>query len=96
LTALVALAAPTVLPGLRLRDLLRTRLSRAVRRWYPSVTALAVLAPLAGVVVPSPATGLGFAPAPLLFVDRGGSRVALRPVVLDGAPPTPPLASVPP
>ncbi|WP_278235987.1 DUF624 domain-containing protein [Isoptericola sp. AK164] len=87
LTALVALAAIPVLPGVRLRDLLRTSLYLAVRRWYLSVTALAVLGLLAGVVVTSPAIGLGFATAPLLFVVWGGCRVALRSVVPDGATP---------
>lgn len=87
LTALVALAAVPVLPGVRLRDLLRTSLYLAVRKWYVSVLALAVLGLLAGVVVMRPAVGLGFAAAPLLFVVWGGCRAALRSVVPDGVTP---------
>lgn len=86
LTAVVALAAVPELPGVRLRDLLRTSLYLAVRRWYLSLPALAVLGLLAGIVATRPAVGLGFVAAPLLFVVWGGCRFALRSVVPDGGP----------
>ncbi|WP_277212146.1 ferredoxin-NADPH reductase [Isoptericola croceus] len=84
-TSVVALVAVPELPGTRLRDLLRVSLFLAVRRWYFSAAALAVLGLLAGVVVARPAIGLGVAAAPLLFAVWGGHRHALRSVVPDGA-----------
>lgn len=76
--AVMALAAVPELPGARLRDLLRVSLFVAVRRWYLSAAALALLALLAGAVVTRPAIGLGVTAAPLLFALWGGHRFALR------------------
>ncbi|WP_402469508.1 DUF624 domain-containing protein [Isoptericola aurantiacus] len=87
LTALMALAAVPVLPDARLRDLLRTSLYLAVRRWYASVGAVVVLGLLAAVTTAKPALAVGFLTAPLLFVVWGGYRAALRSVVPDDAAP---------
>ncbi|PRZ08680.1 putative membrane protein YesL [Isoptericola sp. CG 20/1183] len=84
LTALMALVAVPELPTARLRDLLRTSLYLAVRRWYLSVAALAVLGMLLSIVATRPAVGLGFVAAPLLFVVWGGCRFALRSALPDG------------
>lgn len=83
LTAVMALVAVPELPTARLRDLLRTSLYLAVRRWYLSLTALAVLGMLLSVVATTPAVGLGFVAAPLLFVVWGGCRFALRSALHD-------------
>jgi uncharacterized membrane protein YesL len=86
-TSVMALVAVPELPGTRLRDLLRVSLFLAVRRWYLSALALAVLGLLAGVVVARPAIGLGVVAAPLLFAVWGGHRFTLRSVL--GAVETP-------
>ncbi|GAA1981643.1 hypothetical protein GCM10009718_18380 [Isoptericola halotolerans] len=88
-TAVVALVAVPELPGTRLRDLLRVSLFVAVRRWYVSAAALAVLGLLAGVVVARPAIGLGVTAAPLLFAVWGSHRYALRAQLRAVTPPAP-------
>ena len=80
-TTLVALPAVPDHPQARLRDLLRTALFVAVRRWYLSGFGLLVIGTLASLVAARPAVGLGLAAAPLLYAVWGGSRYAMTAVL---------------
>jgi uncharacterized membrane protein YesL len=79
LTAVLALAAVSDLPGARLRDVLLGALVLGARRWYLTAAALLVLALLASVMAARPVVGIGFAAAPLLYAVWGICRYALRP-----------------
>ncbi|MCL1900442.1 MAG: ferredoxin-NADPH reductase [Promicromonosporaceae bacterium] len=80
-TVLLALVAVPELPEVRLRDLLRSALWLAARRWYLVAVALLVLSLGASAFVERPAIALGLAVAPLLYVAWGLARFALRPVL---------------
>ena len=77
-TAVVALIVASQAPTARLRDLVQVGFVLAVRRWYLTLVALGVLWLLAGVVVASPALGLGLTAAPLLYAVWGAGRQMLR------------------
>jgi hypothetical protein len=79
LTAVLALAAVSDLPGARLRDVLLGALVLGARRWYLSAGALLVLGLLVSVVAARPVVGVGFAAAPLLYAVWGICRYTLRP-----------------
>ncbi|MGC4749170.1 hypothetical protein ACLQ28_26465 [Micromonospora sp. DT201] len=85
-TALLGLVTLADRPTARLREVARTCVYLAVRRWYLTAVSLLVLVLLAQLLAARPAIALGLAAAPLLYVVWANSRFTLR-AALD--PPTP-------
>ncbi|MEU4338019.1 hypothetical protein AB0F59_25755 [Micromonospora lupini] len=84
-TALLGLVTVTERPTAPLREVARTCVYLAVRRWYLTAASLLVLALFAQILAARPAIALGLAAAPLLYVVWANSRFTLR-AALD--PPT--------
>ncbi|MEU8283902.1 hypothetical protein AB0C01_06140 [Micromonospora sp. NPDC048905] len=84
-TALLGLVTLADRPTARLREVARTCVYLAVRRWYLTAVSLLVLVLLAQLLAARPAIALGLAAAPLLYVVWANSRFTLR-AALD--PPT--------
>ncbi|MEU7608126.1 hypothetical protein [Micromonospora sp. NPDC049204] len=84
-TALLGLVTLADRPTARLREVARTSVYLAVRRWYLTAVSLLVLVLLAQLLAARPAIALGLAAAPLLYVVWANSRFTLR-AALD--PPT--------
>ncbi|MFG1917541.1 hypothetical protein [Micromonospora sp. NPDC048898] len=84
-TALLGLVTIAERPGAPLREVARTCVYLAVRRWYLTAVSLLVLVLLAQLLAARPAIALGLAAAPLLYVVWANSRFTLR-AALD--PPT--------
>jgi hypothetical protein len=75
---LLALTAIAEEPGIRLRDAARRAAWCALRRWYLTLTSLAVLAVFAVLFVNVPLLALSAAASPALFVAWTNSRFSLR------------------
>lgn len=80
-TAMVALVALAEVPSASLRDVFRSALILAVRRWYLVVVTLIVIAVQAVLFTALPAIALGLAAAPVLYVVWANSRYILRPAL---------------
>jgi len=75
--AVTVLAAAVLRPGERLAVLARDCLYVAVRRWYLSLAAVALLGLLAGIILVQPVLGMALAPAPLLYIVWANASYAL-------------------
>ncbi|MBG6064735.1 hypothetical protein [Micromonospora ureilytica] len=84
-TTLLGLVTLADQPTARLRELARTCVYLAVRRWYLTAVSLLVLVLLVQLLAARPAIALGLAAAPLLYVVWANSRFTVR-AALD--PPT--------
>jgi hypothetical protein len=62
------IAGMVLLPKARLKSLAKAALYLAVKRWYLSLAALALLGIIAAAALTQPVLGTALAPAPLLFV----------------------------
>ena len=75
---LLALTAIAEEPGVRLRDAMRRAAWCAVRRWYLTLTSLAVLVVFAVLFINVPLLALSAAASPALYVAWTNSRFSLR------------------
>jgi uncharacterized membrane protein YesL len=82
--SVLMIAGMVLLPKARLKSLAKAALYLAVKRWYLSLAALALLGIITAAALTQPVLGTALAPAPLLFVVWSNAAFSFKAALQEG------------